>query len=156
MIIDLYGHSQYCQWSTVCSTLNSSFWWNPYPWCCSSCTRSYQTLWFTSIICCGSPALLSCCGVLNWFCSLSWVFTILKCFKPLLQLTCSSADSWLQNWLFYKPLSLTFVYGLSLNIYRSGTKHPYVLAWFLWGSKFYTSVLFSNTVETTLCRVYPH
>ena len=90
---------------------------------------------------------LSGCGILNWFCSLGWSCKILKCFKPLLQLSYSLADSWLQNWPFCKP-PMIVEYGLPLNIFRSGIKASLCVS--LIPFRFCTTVLFSNTVETTL------
>ena len=79
----------------------------------------------------------SACCILHWFCSLGWVFAILKCFKPLLQLTCSLADSWLQTWPFCKAFDF-IKYGLFLNIFRNGFLAPSCVS--LVPFRFYTTV----------------
>ena len=81
----------------------------------------------------------------HWFCSLGWGCAILKCFKPMLQLTYSLADSRLQNWPFCKP-SISVEYGLPLNIFRNSTLAPSCIS--LDPFRFYTTVLFSNTVAS--------
>ena len=69
---------------------------------------------------CGSPALFFWLRYSELILFPRLSLAILKYFKPLFQLTCSLADSWLQNWPFCKP-SIIVEYGLPLNIFRNGT-----------------------------------
>ena len=102
---------------------------------------------------CGSPALFFWLRYSELILFPRLSLAILKYFKPLFQLTCSLADSWLQNWPFCKP-SIIVEYGLPLNIFRNGTLAPSCVSLIPFG--FYTTVLFAILLSKLSFSVWLH